>query len=1190
MNSYNNPAAGYNSAPQYNHNNSYPDQQASSNVAHGAANNNPAGFNPQMMLMYQQLQQQMNLRPESNPMIQQQQQAQQQQAQQQQAQQQQAQQQQAQQQQAQQHPQASLGYVNGNNNNYNNMQNRSVIMQQQQQQQVHIAAMQQQQYLQQQQQLQQQQLQHQHMQQHNRMSNMMPNNNQMNYQQQQAYMLQQQQQQQLLQQQQLHQQQSQLQQQNFNSQTPNNPVAAFHQQLQSNLFNNMNSSAAQPQPSLPPQPQLPSPPAPNKPQQPQPPLQHQPQHQPLHQPQHQPQPQPQPQPHQSSTNRSSVMRPQPPLEQPPQFSPAHSQPALSLPSSNPVFNALPMRPPPPKPLYSELINSKPAAPPVVPPPPGKDLSSPPHSPVRQFSPNEKRTSSVNLVAAKAPVLEKTTSVEATRGSSFRPPPPAGPRAMGSTSMKAIGGNNNFNNNNQHTSNNSNNSGNNGPNIPPPPLEEPPPFEEPRAPTLPAYCPDTLPSRRKSLHSSSLSSSLLGVPAANSPLGQLIPLSFAFPHISHCDFREFSNLLSFPWSSLGDIFLISEQIYIEQLRILVEHYEKRLRAANSMKNQAILQENEIKQLFGNVSALLDFHKQFFQQLSSARMQGIESFLANLGTIMAQVLPKFQCYTEYILNRRENVKKVQEIVQEHEKFGPFVELNEAITGENFQFLLNAPVHKLGNYLIQLAHIMESCPLEQRDSEGAEQLNLSIISLQELTDSISGAMEISGRKKLVAGLQQKIFKNNPEIVKEGRNVVRWSNQAWRLEENKLIKGFNWKKFIIIAFNDSFMIGSLPSLGNSAKIKAIYDYSSLEIDDLNSPQNSVAAQQLYGGAELSDSLRIRCSGPNSKEVKPLVLKLSAEEKKQWLETLNTLILEARRALDKASAPTVAQNYRRKQSVSGAAAHRKSKSFSATVLDRQDILQAIQKEEERENSQINSGNQYNGNTVNSPTGGQSSFNHHHNNHGDSSNNGNNGNNTIFGSISNMNNNSNNSSSNNIPKSAVPVSAAPPAVIKPSARRPTVAQDDNYIPSPHPLQQNLPQNISSPPIAPPLSSPSSLPPALPSSRPKPKSRAASPQLIPAPPPVEIEEPLSDPISPSNNSLLAEIRAGTNLKKTAATPKFGPISPFSSLLASPLQGYDRGMMRRASVTSTLQSTMAFQRKFIADDDDVQAETQENDDWD
>jgi len=261
-----------------------------------------------------------------------------------------------------------------------------------------------------------------------------------------------------------------------------------------------------------------------------------------------------------------------------------------------------------------------------------------------------------------------------------------------------------------------------------------------------------------------------------------------------------NLANLPASEAIDKFLESEEFYVERaLRVTCEVFEVFLVNHVKLKKE-ILVDNEIKEVFLNISHLYPFHQDMLATLTTLRFKGSGAIIKDFGKTLKQFIPFFKLYTQYVQKSREAQKTLVELKKKKKNFVQFLELNEAVAGVPLGELLLAPVTRLPQYLSFLGAVYEG--MSDKNSDGATQLLNTISEIIKVTEGITSFLALEAARKQTVQIQEKVFNGTIAVVSPTRYVMCFG-QLQKVYQDKSTLHSGTSKQYFVLFNDCLMFG---------------------------------------------------------------------------------------------------------------------------------------------------------------------------------------------------------------------------------------------------------------------------------------------------------------------------------------------------------------------------------------------------
>ncbi len=274
--------------------------------------------------------------------------------------------------------------------------------------------------------------------------------------------------------------------------------------------------------------------------------------------------------------------------------------------------------------------------------------------------------------------------------------------------------------------------------------------------------------------------------------------------------------------VADLFLRSEEFYVERaLRVLSEGFEQRLRNHNKV-DRSVLTEPEVNSIFLNISQIYEFNRRLYAELLSLRLD--MRLVEEVGACMIKHLPFFKLYSHYIQEYRKAQACVDQLVEKKRKFDEFLELNELCAGHALKTLLLAPVCRLPQYLQFLGGILNSA---DPTSEAAQSVEAAIRAVQSVTDEIAFNLRDQVSRRLVVTVQQKIFKNNCDLISPHRFVIKHSDLK-KVYNHQLRHVTTGKIYLFVLMCDLLLYGTKPGKLSSGELKHVLQLQGLRIEDV--------------------------------------------------------------------------------------------------------------------------------------------------------------------------------------------------------------------------------------------------------------------------------------------------------------------------------------------------------------------------
>jgi signal recognition particle subunit SEC65/ribosomal protein S15P/S13E len=293
--------------------------------------------------------------------------------------------------------------------------------------------------------------------------------------------------------------------------------------------------------------------------------------------------------------------------------------------------------------------------------------------------------------------------------------------------------------------------------------------------------------------------------------------------------------------IADAFLFSEQVYVhEGLRVLADHFEKRLRIHNELKRPVlerkeyadsarlttklcdqILSQNEIDNVFLNISNIYVVNSRLYKELLLSRMAN--DLTNTCGRIMSRMIPFFKLYAQYITGQRRASQQLSALRARKNKVNEFLEISERCSGYNVSDLMEMPIFRLPQYLVFLGALFKRL---DPASEASNDVKQAIVAIQEVTDHISNNLKDDAQRRLVVKFQEKMFKGSVALVAPSRLVLKYGPLTKIF--NKKASFVKAKKYMFVLFNDAFLYASLQTAVHSSKVKHVLQLTGMNIKDV--------------------------------------------------------------------------------------------------------------------------------------------------------------------------------------------------------------------------------------------------------------------------------------------------------------------------------------------------------------------------
>ena len=145
-------------------------------------------------------------------------------------------------------------------------------------------------------------------------------------------------------------------------------------------------------------------------------------------------------------------------------------------------------------------------------------------------------------------------------------------------------------------------------------------------------------------------------------------------------------------------VVSEQSHVDGLRVLVDVYERPLREAG------IVPDDAVALLFGNVAELYAVNRELLAALSDARAQ------RRTGAVFQAFIPRFEAYTQYGESFDEASALLQKLKKNSSEFRKFlarqrVQHSDVVSLDLLDALLITPIQRLPRYNLLLADLIKN-----------------------------------------------------------------------------------------------------------------------------------------------------------------------------------------------------------------------------------------------------------------------------------------------------------------------------------------------------------------------------------------------------------------------------------------------------------------------------------------------------
>lgn len=318
----------------------------------------------------------------------------------------------------------------------------------------------------------------------------------------------------------------------------------------------------------------------------------------------------------------------------------------------------------------------------------------------------------------------------------------------------------------------------------------------------------------------------------------------------------------------DAFLKSEEFYVERgLRVVCETFEQRLVVHNKLQIDVVLDQQDITEIFLNISPIYDFNRKLYGELMKARLVSIDELMTRLGKIMSQHIPFFKLYTTYI-KAQKKAQAAFETARLKKRFQQFLQINEECCGHQLAEMLTVPVMRLPQYLRFLGAIHS----KMADSDkAAMELGDALTQLLAMTDEIAETLRDEKARRMVVTLQQQWFKNNCELVSQARFFIKQGDM--KIIFPKSLFKARWKRYVFILFNDMLLWSTKRGMFAASIVDLHRLHGMIVTDEPNGPD--------YGSA-----FRIKISGIQDASPVDLLLSCKSDaEKQKWMQVLEACI-----------------------------------------------------------------------------------------------------------------------------------------------------------------------------------------------------------------------------------------------------------------------------------------------------------------
>jgi len=213
-------------------------------------------------------------------------------------------------------------------------------------------------------------------------------------------------------------------------------------------------------------------------------------------------------------------------------------------------------------------------------------------------------------------------------------------------------------------------------------------------------------------------------------------------------------------------------YIEMYR-KPAHWGGVIEAHETLFTQKTLNDEEFKNVFANISEIIEMNAEFLQALEDAfvEMQTDQS----LASVFARFAPKFKLYTEYIVQYEQSQDLIAKYRQERSAFRTADEAARHVGVPSLAELMHRPVARIPEYIRLLKGLMKRTPPSHPSFNDAE---IAIVLFKNVQEYMKRAINMKENVKTIREIEKR-FRPVLSLATPGRFLIH-TGSANRIAEN--------------------------------------------------------------------------------------------------------------------------------------------------------------------------------------------------------------------------------------------------------------------------------------------------------------------------------------------------------------------------------------------------------------------------
>eukprot|EP00727_Mastigamoeba_balamuthi_P007598 m51a1_g3459 putative domain containing protein (985) ;mRNA; f:691304-695374 len=301
-------------------------------------------------------------------------------------------------------------------------------------------------------------------------------------------------------------------------------------------------------------------------------------------------------------------------------------------------------------------------------------------------------------------------------------------------------------------------------------------------------------------------------------------------------------------------LVTEQSYVEGLRIALEIYEAPLR----QQEPPIVIKEEIDTMFGNLKLLYKFHVELLKNLTAK--------VDPVGKIFVRVTPFFKNYADYGKTFDEASGILQRLKKENALFRQFLEKqgklhSEVVTLDHLSSLLITPIQRIPRYNLLLMDLLKNT--EETNPDYAN-IKKSLDLMKSVADVVNSSVKYGENINNLLRIQQSLTfpkEINPryhqDFIQPHRQFIKEGEMVGILRGNKKCH------IMLFLFNDCLIVAKKKRRGTVLMFKMQVSLETVFVEESKMTEGDLC------------SFAIQTPG------RKILLFCTKEERTEWFQTI---------------------------------------------------------------------------------------------------------------------------------------------------------------------------------------------------------------------------------------------------------------------------------------------------------------------